>query len=106
MKVTMEVKIDLLRRFHLRAPTTGRPTLHAKHRAQRRLARCKYRALTNVLQTLHQPDRCNGLAFTGDRRSRCCYQHQVSAAAESRVFEQVQTQLRTERAALLIEVFC
>ncbi len=39
------------------------------------------------------------------RRRGCGHQHQLSAAVESRVFEQVQTELRADRAALLVEVF-
>src|SRR5580692_5398618 len=102
MKVAMKVKIDFVRRLHLRLTASGGAPFHSKDRTQRGLTRSKHRTLADFFKPLHQADRSHSLAFAGDGWRGRRHQHQFSVAVEASVFEQVQVELRTHRTSLFI----
>ena len=63
MKIAGEMQIDLLHRHHLGIAAAGSAALHAKTRAERRLAQADRGALAHAIEGVAQADQRGGLAF-------------------------------------------
>src|SRR5665213_812619 len=106
MEVAMEVEIDLLCGFNLRAPAASGTALHAEDRSERWLARCNDGALANLFKPPHQTNGCDRLAFARDRWSGRRYQDQLATTALADIgFQEIEAELGTDGAAPLIEGF-
>jgi hypothetical protein len=103
VEIAVKVQIDLFRWLDLRASAAGGSALHAEDRAERRLARADNGAFADPLQALHQSNRGDGLAFTGNGRSGCCDEDEFAAAVKARVRQQIEAELGADGAAFLVE---
>ena len=68
MKITGEMKIDILHRYDLGVAAASRSTLYAKAGPKARLAQTHHGLLANAVQAIAQADRGSGLTFSGRRR--------------------------------------
>ena len=76
LKVAGEMQVDVFHRHHLSAPAASGSALHAKHRAQRRLAQADDGALTDAVERITEPHCGGGLALAGRCGVDTGHQHQ------------------------------
>src|SRR5690242_14967408 len=93
-EVAGKMEIDVLHRNYLRITAAGCAALHAKNRAQRRLAQTNGSFLADPVQRIAEANRGGGLAFTSRGRADRGHKNQLAVSPVREAIDIIQRNLR------------